>query len=690
MFQKLLNWPALHKVGSPKRFFSAHLVVLLLGDCLDQDKLDSEAKSEQKSKDEEVGTSKVDSKLPADTCWKEYTTPEGVKYYHNSRTKKTTWDRPAEMGGTQGGVAGAWTLVSQTPVEQKPLKSSWKVHISESGRPFYYNTATKERTWDKPAELQDEADVTSKAKPAESACPSSNEEKAVWKEAKAADGTVYYYNRKTREAVWEKPEELRLSPSPEAAVNSASSSTTSKVEMWEECKSKDGHLYWFDHQTGASTWEKPTGPAVEIVRACKSSEGIPYWYNCKTKMSVWEKPPQLRRHLSRTATHEFKTSEPNFPETNFGPSSSWEMHLSSDGVKYWYNPLTKVSTWTPPGGTIPSLSAMNPDAALLTTPAISITAPGDAFIEEIMRNPLSTGVPPPIASQPVFLPPPPLPPPPFLGAPPAPPPPFPYSNPVPLGDSPPLLPFPPGIPPATPFPSEPWPSPPRPLSTPPNYQPPLPSPPLVPFAYPPPPAPLPIPTLTRLASEAGLQPSPELKRPVLSSGVMALLQKLPPSPRTLPRLSAREILYTQATIKSTFQDGRKLIATYHDLLEGKITVESIPAIRVVRKDNRVYSLDNRRLWVFKKLDVEVPVIEQSLSSVDSEFWSKLNTFVGGKRVAIRDSDSVFQNELRDNEDEDAVEAALEALHVLGQKVGAALPGWPLSGIHLLGVTRHRR
>jgi pre-mRNA-processing factor 40 len=35
------------------------------------------------------------------SLWKEYTTPEGKKYYSNSKTKETVWEIPAELKGKQ-------------------------------------------------------------------------------------------------------------------------------------------------------------------------------------------------------------------------------------------------------------------------------------------------------------------------------------------------------------------------------------------------------------------------------------------------------------------------------------------------------------------------------------------------------------------------------------------------------------
>lgn len=33
--------------------------------------------------------------------WQEYTAPDGRKYYYNTQTQETTWDKPKALEGTQ-------------------------------------------------------------------------------------------------------------------------------------------------------------------------------------------------------------------------------------------------------------------------------------------------------------------------------------------------------------------------------------------------------------------------------------------------------------------------------------------------------------------------------------------------------------------------------------------------------------
>lgn len=48
------------------------------------------------------------------TPWQEFTTPEGKPYYFNSVTKETRWEKPAELGGGQATAVGGLPVLSTT------------------------------------------------------------------------------------------------------------------------------------------------------------------------------------------------------------------------------------------------------------------------------------------------------------------------------------------------------------------------------------------------------------------------------------------------------------------------------------------------------------------------------------------------------------------------------------------------
>lgn len=76
------------------------------------------------------------------------------------------------------------------------------------------------------------------------------------------------------------------------------------------------------------------------------------------------------------------------------------------------------------------------------------------------------------------------------------------------------------------------------------------------------------------------------------------------------KLSSNEIHYTQDSIRSTWgratdHAGQSIYNTLHDLQNGTINVKNIPAITVIKHNRNWYSLDNRRLYVFKMLGADI-------------------------------------------------------------------------------------
>lgn len=74
------------------------------------------------------------------TPWSEHKAPDGRMYYYNTETKQSSWEKPADLKTT------AEMLLSKCP---------WKEHKAESGKVYYHNSVTKESRWTKPKELED-------------------------------------------------------------------------------------------------------------------------------------------------------------------------------------------------------------------------------------------------------------------------------------------------------------------------------------------------------------------------------------------------------------------------------------------------------------------------------------------------------------------------------------------------------
>uniref|UniRef100_A0A671YW77 Pre-mRNA-processing factor 40 homolog A n=1 Tax=Sparus aurata TaxID=8175 RepID=A0A671YW77_SPAAU len=74
------------------------------------------------------------------SLWTEHKSLDGKTYYYNTETKQSTWEKPEDL---------------KSPAEQMLGKCPWKEYKSDTGKPYYYNSQTKESRWTKPKELED-------------------------------------------------------------------------------------------------------------------------------------------------------------------------------------------------------------------------------------------------------------------------------------------------------------------------------------------------------------------------------------------------------------------------------------------------------------------------------------------------------------------------------------------------------
>jgi len=89
-----------------------------------------------------------------------------------------------------------------------------------------------------------------------------------------------------------------------------------------------------------------------------------------------------------------------------------------------------------------------------------------------------------------------------------------------------------------------------------------------------------------------------------------------------------QVDFSQSTINSTFRNGNTLEATLEQLKNGEIEMKDFPPIRVVRRDGKIYTLDNRRLWLFKNF------VGKTRTKITFELWSDTDKNEKGELIEV--------------------------------------------------------
>ena len=84
---------------------------------------------------------------------------------------------------------------------------------------------------------------------------------SIWKEAKDANGRVYYYNSLTKKSTWEKPKELVSEEEQLLRENG-----------WRAAKTKEGKVYYYNPATRETSWTIPVFEKKVQTTAKKESD----------------------------------------------------------------------------------------------------------------------------------------------------------------------------------------------------------------------------------------------------------------------------------------------------------------------------------------------------------------------------------------------------------------------------------
>ena len=212
--------------------------------------------------------------------WEEHTSTSndpGKKYYSNSSTGETTWERPTNSS-SEGDVSEGWTK-----------------HVSTSSDPgtyYYRNEKTGDVQWDRPGEAKKEGDSEKKEGDSEKK-EGDSEKKEGDSEKKEGDSEKKEGDSEKKEGDSEKKEgdSYELPPGWTAHVSE---------------NSRPGETYYYNEKTDETVWEKPSMPdSSENVDNSSSSPSSPIGathavvpnecYKCKSKKNLKLKTYKLEK-----------------------------------------------------------------------------------------------------------------------------------------------------------------------------------------------------------------------------------------------------------------------------------------------------------------------------------------------------------------------------------------------------------
>lgn len=137
--------------------------------------------------------------------WVEAKDPKsGRSFYHNRETGERSWKKPAVYKALPKGGSG------------KTDPAEWREIVDKkSGRPFYVNKTTGEKTWAKPKGFVGGGGGggTPKATPKAATAGAPAKGRPKWRELKdKKTGRAYYVNTQTKKTTWKRPPELGPDP----------------------------------------------------------------------------------------------------------------------------------------------------------------------------------------------------------------------------------------------------------------------------------------------------------------------------------------------------------------------------------------------------------------------------------------------------------------------------------------------